>query len=171
MADDMFTGFGLRTLSSGNPGFNPLSYHCGSVWPHDTAIVAAGMLQNGQRDQGQRLAMALLDAAVEFDGRLPELFGGFARADDEVPVPYPTSCSPQAWAAAAPILLIRALLGLEPHVPHGTVTLDPSLPDDMWVSLRDVRLGPERLSVEATGGHVDSIDTTAGLRASVRTPG
>ncbi len=107
MQDDMFTGFGLRTLSSRNPGFNPLSYHCGSVWPHDTALVAAGMLRCGL-DEGRTLAGALLDAA-DARGRLPELFGGFRRDRRPRPVPYPSSCSPQAWAAGAPLLLDAAL--------------------------------------------------------------
>lgn len=103
MARDMFTGYGVRTLSSGNPAYNPLSYHCGSVWPHDTAIVAAGMAQYGF-DEGATLSEALLDAAGP-TGRLPELFGGFDRARTIRPVPYPTSCAPQAWSAGAPLLL------------------------------------------------------------------
>jgi hypothetical protein len=115
MADDMFTGFGLRTLSASNAGYNPLSYHCGSVWPHDTALVAAGMLRQGF-DEGVTLTQALLDAADD-RGRLPELFGGFARSRRPRPLPYPTSCSPQAWAAGAPLLLAA-------HLPH--VTPEPS---------------------------------------------
>lgn len=107
MAPDLFTGFGLRTLSSDNRGFNPLSYHCGSVWPHDTAIVAAGMLQQGL-PEGRELALALLDAA-DSSGRFPELFGGFDRGRHPEPIPYPASCRPQAWAAGAPLLLADAL--------------------------------------------------------------
>jgi glycogen debranching enzyme len=107
MADDMFTGFGIRTLSTSNRGYNPLSYHCGSVWPHDTALIAAGMLRLGLSD-GHQLALALLDAADE-SGRFPELFGGFARADHPTPIPYPASCRPQAWAAGAPLLLADGL--------------------------------------------------------------
>lgn len=111
MADDMFTGFGLRTLSSHNGGYNPLSYHCGSVWPHDTAIVAAGMLAYGFVDEGRRVAAGLMDAA-SLSGRLPELFGGFGRGQRSHPVPYPTSCAPQAWSAGAPLLLAASLDGL-----------------------------------------------------------
>lgn len=103
MADDMFTGFGIRTLNAANGGYNPLSYHCGSVWPHDTAIIAAGMLRYGLAE-GHTLTAALFDAA-DHRGRLPELFGGFDRARRGRPMPYPTSCSPQAWAAGAPLLL------------------------------------------------------------------
>lgn len=117
MADDMFTGFGLRTLASTNGGFNPLSYHCGSVWPHDTALVAAGMLQHGFAE-GQELALALLDAADD-SGRFPELFGGFSRDDHPEPIPYPTSCRPQAWAAGAPLLLADALARFVPSGPAG----------------------------------------------------
>lgn len=112
MADDMFTGFGVRTLSSDNPAYNPLSYHCGSVWPHDTAVVAAGMLRV-DRTAGARLATSLMDAA-DGVGRLPELFGGFSRDAHDRPIPYPTSCSPQAWAAGAPLLLAAVLDGREP---------------------------------------------------------
>lgn len=110
---DMFTGFGIRTLSTDNPAFNPLSYHCGSVWPHDTAIVAAGLYRYGFTDEGRRVAEGLLDAA-EPNGRLPELFAGFGRDEQPTPVPYMSSCSPQAWAAGAPLLLARAMLGIEP---------------------------------------------------------
>lgn len=106
MRPDMFTGYGVRTLSSTNPAFNPLSYHCGSVWPHDTAIIAAGMLRYGHVE-GEHLALALLDATTP-SGRLPELFGGFDRSRTQRPVPYPTSCSPQAWSAGAPLLLTAA---------------------------------------------------------------
>ena len=110
---DLFTGFGIRTLSADNPAYNPLSYHCGSVWPHDTAIIAAGFARYGDHEGAQVIAEALLSAA-EPNGQLPELFAGFDRVDQPVPVPYASSCSPQAWAAGAPLLLARALLGLTP---------------------------------------------------------
>lgn len=109
MQPDMFTGFGLRTLSSNNPGWNPLSYHCGTVWPHDSAIVAAGMFRYGLDELGTRLSNAILDAANCCEGRLPELFAGFDREHFPTPVPYPSSCSPQAWAAGAPLMLARYL--------------------------------------------------------------
>jgi glycogen debranching enzyme len=111
MQDDVFSGFGLRTLSSENPAYNPLSYHCGSVWPHDTAIVGAGMCAYEQHDLALDLTHGLLDAA-DASGRLPELFGGFDRQAHPRPVPYPSSCSPQAWAAGAPLLLARGLLSM-----------------------------------------------------------
>jgi glycogen debranching enzyme len=110
---DMFSGFGIRTLSTDNPAYNPLSYHCGSVWPHDTAIIAAGYARYGDHEGATRIAEALLSSA-EPNGRLPELFAGFDKEEQPVPVPYASSCSPQAWAAGAPLLLTRALLGLQP---------------------------------------------------------
>lgn len=110
MDPDMFSGFGLRTLSAHNPGYNPMSYHCGSVWPHDSALVAQGLFEHGLRELGARLAQALFDAADESTGRLPELFGGFERDRFPRPVPYPASCSPQAWSAGAPLLLARYLM-------------------------------------------------------------
>jgi glycogen debranching enzyme len=164
---DMFTGFGLRTLSAANPGYNPLSYHCGSVWPHDTAIVAAGMLRYGLAEQGSEVAASLLDAAGFADGRLPELFGGFDRARFDRPVPYPSSCSPQAWAAGAPLLLVRALLGLQPDVPGGVVRVRPCLGADDTMELTDLRLGSASTTVRARGTttHVDGLPD--GVRADV----
>jgi len=151
MAEDMFTGFGLRTLSATNPAYNPLSYHCGSVWPHDSAIVAAGMLRAGCVREGQAVARAVLDAARAFGGRPPELFGGFSSKRFSRPVPYPTSCSPQAWASASPLLLVRALLGLEPDVPHGRVVVDPHLPTGWEIDLRRIPVGTDRLDLHARG--------------------
>ena len=97
--------------------YNPMSYHNGSVWPHDNAICAAGLMRYGFVAAGPAGRHGLLDAADSFGGRLPELFCGFDRGDFASPVPYPTSCSPQAWAAAAPFLLLRTLLRLDPAVP------------------------------------------------------
>ena len=103
----MFSGFGIRTLATSASAYNPMSYHNGSVWPHDNAICAAGLMRYGFVPQAQQVATGILEAADRFGGRLPELFCGFDRADFAAPVAYPTSCSPQAWAAAAPFLLLR----------------------------------------------------------------
>src|ERR1041384_1562024 len=121
----MFPGWGVRPLSSDMGAYNPMSYHNGSVWPHDSTLVAAGLMRYGFVEYAQRLASALYDAAEAFGGRLPELLCGFDRAEFSRPVPYPTSCSPQAWASAAPVHLLRVLLRLEPDVPDGTVRLAP----------------------------------------------
>jgi hypothetical protein len=118
---DMDSGFGLRTMSARNAGYNPLSYHCGSVWSHDTAIVISGLFRSGQGNAAARLADALLSAAAAFGWRLPELFSGEGRG----PVPYPAACRPQAWSAAAAGALAQALLGLEVDVPAGLVRIRP----------------------------------------------
>ncbi|HEY7144261.1 MAG TPA: glycogen debranching N-terminal domain-containing protein [Streptosporangiaceae bacterium] len=122
---DMDSGYGLRTMSADSGGYNPLSYHCGSVWSHDTAIVIRGLAVSGHPAQAARLAGELLDAAGEFGWRLPELFGGDARALVPWPSPYPASCRPQAWAAAAAGALVQALLGLDADVPGGRVSIAP----------------------------------------------
>jgi glycogen debranching enzyme len=113
MQDDMFSGWGIRSMSSEDAGFNPLEYHCGTVWPHDTAIVAAGMRRYGYDDEAAALCKALLEAAEAFSNQLPEVFAGFQRDESGVPVEYPDALKPQAWAAAAPLLAIRTLLGLD----------------------------------------------------------
>ena len=121
---DVSSGWGLRTMSADSGGYSPLSYHCGSVWSHDTAIVVRGMAQGGHAAAAV-LADALLDAAGEFRWRLPELFAGDARPRVPWPSAYPASCQPQAWAAAAAGALVQALLGLEVDVPGGRVRVAP----------------------------------------------
>ncbi|MGY0006939.1 amylo-alpha-1,6-glucosidase, partial [Micromonospora sp. I033] len=118
-------GFGLRTMSTDDAGFSPLSYHCGSIWAHDTAIVLGGLARAGHREAALRLADGLLAAAEAFDYRLPELYGGDDRATLGRPVPYPAACHPQAWSAASAVLLLQAGLGLYPDVPAGRVDLRP----------------------------------------------
>lgn len=114
MRPDLFSGWGIRTLSTENPSYNPLEYHNGTVWPHDTGLIAAGLARYGYREEASRLAVATLEAATHFDYRLPEVFVGYARHATPLPVAYPTACSPQAWATGTPLLLLRVLLGLEP---------------------------------------------------------
>ncbi len=157
--DEMDSGFGLRTLATSMGAYNPMSYHNGSVWPHDTAIVVAGLMRYkhvpGAVELAERLATGLLDAAAAFGGRLPELYCGFSRSEFRSPVPYPTSCSPQAWASAAPLLLVRAFLGLDPHVPDRRIVVSPKLPES-WgrVSLTDLTLGDATVHIEAEGDEV-----------------
>ncbi|MCM6777115.1 amylo-alpha-1,6-glucosidase [Nocardia sp. CDC159] len=152
----MSDGFGLRTLAKGMGAYNPMSYHNGSIWPHDTAIAIAGLLRYrhlpGATELAERLGEGLLDAALAFDGRLPELFCGFPREQFRTPIPYPTSCSPQAWASATPLLLVRSFLGLEPDVPGSEIALAPLLPE-RWgrLVLADLRLGPATITIEAEG--------------------
>jgi hypothetical protein len=122
---DLDSGFGLRTMSARNGGYNPLSYHCGSVWSHDTAIVIRGLARGGHVRQVAGLADGLLAAASGFGWRLPELYSGAARAETPWPTPYPAACRPQAWSAAAAAVLAQALLGLDADVPGGTLTVRP----------------------------------------------
>ncbi len=125
---DMDSGWGLRTLSSSSPRFNPLSYHGGSVWPHDTAIAIDGLARVGAGSTASHLLHGLIAAGDHLGFRLPELFGGEQRTDGTRPLPYPSACSPQAWAAGAALLALRAVLGIEPDVPAGVLHLRPMDP-------------------------------------------
>ncbi len=149
----MSSGWGIRTLASNMGGYNPLSYHCGSVWPHDSAIVAAGLMRYGFVAEAQDLVLALLDAAQGQGGRLPELYSGIPRAELPALVSYPTSCSPQATAAAAPLLALRTLLRLDPWVPYGKVWLAPALPEAIsYLRVDRIPLGGGRVTVEVSHG-------------------
>ena len=165
---ELFTGWGVRTLASSMARYNPLSYHNGSVWPHDTAICIAGLRRAGFADEALLLARGLLAAAGAVGGRLPELFAGITTTEALAPVPYPASCSPQAWAAAAPLLIVRALLGLEPDVPGGTIALDPVLPDGAaTLRLVGLPLGGERVTIDVAGDDL----AVSGLPAGVEVVG
>ncbi|HZP51020.1 glycogen debranching N-terminal domain-containing protein [Actinocrinis sp.] len=143
-------GFGLRTMSAANGGYSPLSYHCGSVWPHDTAIVIRAMASAGHGARALGLIEGLLAAGSRFSWRLPELYSGDARTSSPWPVPYPAACRPQAWAAAAIGPIVQALLGLEVNVPAGRVKVDP-LDDTPFGALHVDGLvaGPRRFSTDA----------------------
>ena len=150
MAPDMFSGWGVRTLASSSRAYNPMSYHNGSVWPHDNAIAAAGLKRYGFHAATARIASGLFEvAATARDFRLPELFCGFHRDESPAIVSYPVACIPQAWAAAAPFMLVQAMMGVSAHAPSNTLTVDrPMLPD--WLEsleLRDVRIGRSRVSL------------------------
>ena len=155
---DLFSGWGVRTLGASMVGYNPISYHCGSVWPHDNAIVAAGLMRYGYVREAQRVIMAVVDAAMAQGGRLPELYSGLERMEQPLVVPYPTSCSPQAWAAASPLLFLRTILRLDPWVPHGKVWLDPILPKRMKrLCVARIPLAGRRVTVDIDGDSV-SVD-------------
>ncbi|QYJ16679.1 hypothetical protein Rxycam_02514 [Rubrobacter xylanophilus DSM 9941] len=144
LSEEMFSGWGIRTMAEGEGGYDPLSYHNGSVWPHDSAIIALGLARYGFRKEANRVAAALVEAAERFGYRLPEVFGGGRRREGEAPVEYPSSCSPQAWAAAAVPLLVRAMLGVEPDPRGRILRSDPVLPG----GVNGLRLG----GVPAFGG-------------------
>jgi glycogen debranching enzyme len=155
VSPELFSGWGVRTLATTMAMYNPLSYHNGSVWPHDTAICVAGLRRAGFVDEAVILADGLLAAAQATGGRLPELFAGLTRDEMPTPVPYPASCSPQAWASGAPLLVLRALLGLEPDLPSGRLEIDPVLPKQAeQLSLADLPLGDTRVSIEVEGDAV-----------------
>jgi glycogen debranching enzyme len=153
-APDLFESWGIRTLGSDEVAFAPLTYHRGTIWPHDTAIVAHGLARAGARDELARLADEVLSLAEHTEYRLPELLGGTSRADLPAPVPYPVACTPQAWSAAAPLLVLRAVLGLEPDVPAGRLRLDPVLPDGAHLEVAGVRVGPHELTIRVRDGRV-----------------
>jgi glycogen debranching enzyme len=150
--DDMLCGWGIRTLSSKESSFNPMSYHNGSVWPHDNSIIVAGLKRYGMDERALQVAQELLDAAVRFPlFRLPELFCGFARDRRyySMPAQYPVSCSPQAWAAGSAFLVIQTLLGLRPDAPGGRITLRPTLPRAVnLLRVRNLCVGKHRIDFE-----------------------
>ncbi len=125
-SDALFSGWGIRTMATTERSYNPIGYHVGTVWPHDTAFVAWGLRRYSYRAEASRIAFAMLEASELFHHRLPEAFAGYPRASTRYPVEYPTACSPQAWAAGAPLLYLRTLLGLEPDGEH--LIVDPALP-------------------------------------------
>jgi glycogen debranching enzyme len=140
--------------------YDPLSYHNGSVWPHDNAILVAGLMRYGYVQEAHRVMLAILDASAASEGRLPELFSGVSRDEIAVPVAYPTSCSPQAWAAAAPLSFLRSLLGLEPDLPEGRVSCTPRLPDQVSrLSVDGILMAGRRISisVDADGWRLEGL--------------
>jgi glycogen debranching enzyme len=144
MAPDMFCGWGVRTLSSECPAFNPMSYHNGSVWPHDNAIIASGMKRYGHDDAATRIATALFEVSCSArDFRLPELYCGFDRSERASVVAYPVACIPQAWAAAAPLLLLQTMLGISADAPARALRIErPILPDWLGrIRLDGLRVG------------------------------
>ncbi|MFC0006199.1 amylo-alpha-1,6-glucosidase [Micromonospora siamensis] len=163
-------GFGLRTMSTDDAGFAPLSYHCGSIWAHDTAIVLAGLARAGFRDAALGLADGLLGAAEAFDYRLPELYGGDDRGLLGRPVPYPAACRPQAWSAASAVLLLQAAAGLQPDVPNGRVALRPLAGPELGaLRVNGLRVADTDVTVEVDHtGHATATGLPQGI--TVTTP-
>lgn len=151
LSKSMFTGWGIRTLSSDEVRYNPMSYHNGSIWPHDNALIAYGFSRYGLKEEVKKIAGALFDASLfEEDQRLPELFCGFLRRPGEGPTAYPVACSPQAWSVASAFMVIQALLGMEIIEKEGLIRFyKPVLPgfiDSM--EIRNLRFGNDRLDFE-----------------------
>ena len=155
MSDDLFSGWGVRTISRADAGYNPIGYHVGTIWPHDNSIVAMGLARHGFRDEANRICLALLEASSFSDARLPEAFAGFDRGVGRFPVPYPTACSPQAWATGAPFVFIKVMLGLDAS--DGSVMLDPHVPSELGrVFVHGMHAFGTHWDLEAIGsnGHV-----------------
>lgn len=152
MSPEMFSGWGVRTLATNMGAYNPASYHNGSVWPHDNAIIAAGLLRYGLVEQAQRISTALFEAAEYSEGRLPELFCGFSRERFDEPVPYPTACSPQAWAATTPIQLVKGLMGYYADVARGGLWMDPVLPESYGdLHITNAPMANSRITIDISG--------------------
>ncbi len=168
-SEDMNSGFGLRTMSRSSGGFNPLSYHGGSVWTHDTAIAVLGLRRVGTAradETASRLIQGLLAAAEAFEWRLPELYGGQSAARRQAPLPYPAACRPQAWSAAAAVSILQALTGLHADVPGNQLWVAPLRPAPVGaIDVHGLMVGEHRVSV-----HVDAEGTPRvdGLPARMR---
>ena len=151
MSEDLFTGWGIRTVACSESIYNPMSYHCGSVWPHDNALIGFGMAQYGLHREASQLFQGLYEAALHFrDYRLPELFCGIERKGKGEPVHYPVSCSPQAWASGTPFLMLTALLGLRPDAARAKLQIvDPHLPPFLRrLRMENLRIGATRVTVD-----------------------
>lgn len=166
MADDMFSGWGVRTLSSEHPGYNPYSYHDGSVWPHDNATLAGGFRRAGRHAEAQRIAEGIFAAAEQFDSyRLPELFAGLKREPGAFPVQYLGANVPQAWAAAAVFRLVAILCGIHTTAATKTIYVNPDLPD--WLpdlTLRNLRAGAGATSLHLERDQVAVLDNSTGYQ-------
>ncbi|WP_405058577.1 amylo-alpha-16-glucosidase [Kribbella sp. NBC_01505] len=163
--DDLDSGFGLRTLSTAMSRFNPIGYHTGSIWPHDTAMAVQGLYATGHADVASSYVAGLVRAAESFDYRLPELYGGRGSTAETRPTPYPGSCRPQAWAAASAIAVLIAALGIEPDVPGGTLTINPA-PSLPWSELRlnGLTLAGAPLTVEWRNGETAVLEAPKDLQ-------
>ena len=150
MARASFSGWGIRTVASGEARYNPISYHNGSIWPHDNAMIALGFARYGLASAASQLFSAMFEAAAHQDlRRLPELFCGFTRRPHRGPTAYPVACAPQAWAAAAPFAFLHACLGMElRHQENSIRFIDPIMPAFLdWVAITHLRLGESRVKL------------------------
>lgn len=158
LGTEFHSGWGVRTLAQGEAHYNPMSYHNGSVWPHDSALCAAGMARYGDREGVGRLLRGAFEAAVHFDMRLPELFCGFRRGAGSPPITYPVACLPQAWAAGSPFMLLQSCLGVDVDGWHGEINVHrPRLPRGIdEVRLHDFEMQGESLDLvfRRVGGRV-----------------
>jgi len=172
--ENFFSGWGIRTIAASEKRYNPMSYHNGSVWPHDNALIGFGCAQTPQKELACQLLTGLFDASVFLDlHRLPELFCGFSRQPGRGPTLYPTACSPQAWSAGAVFLLLQACLGLTIRASEATIYfLYPRLPEWLQeVSIQGLRVGGSSVDLEIVrnkeGVAVSPVRQTGDLKISV----
>lgn len=148
MSSHLYSGWGIRTLSVQDRGYNPIEYHNGTVWPHDNSLIAEGLMRYGYRDEANRIIVDLLEASEFFDNRFPEVFAGYQRYEADFPVPYPTSSLPQAWAAGASVLFLRMILGVKPDHKSQNIGIDPYLPVEIEdICVENVRLFNKKFSI------------------------
>ena len=168
LGDAAFSGWGVRTISRDQRSYNPMSYHNGSVWPHDNALIAMGLARYGFKDKAEKILSALFDAAKFIElNRLPELMCGFSRRAGAGPTLYPVACSPQAWSAAAVFYLAQACLGLS-FTRDGIELQSPSLPRFLdWVQIKNLRAGTSEIDVEIRGGEVRVLRNRGGAKVEV----
>jgi glycogen debranching enzyme len=174
MADDMFNGWGVRTLSSKERAYNPIGYHLGTVWPHDNSLIAAGCRRYGHDQEALRIFHGLFDATFHFRAhQLPELFCGFSRKEYEVPINYPVACHPQAWASGSMPFLLTILLGLAPEAFEQRLRIvRPLLPQFLdRLELRMLRVGEATVDLRFQRGpqdiHVDVMKLNGTLDVEV----
>lgn len=172
LSEKMFSGFGIRTMAEGEPGYNPISYHDGSIWPHDNSLIMLGLSKNRKQDEVKTVAQGLIAASHSFEyHRLPELFCGYSKK----PVKYPVACSPQAWAAGTPLTFIQSLLGLFPDSLAGEIRLSPTLLDEMNIlKVRNLSVGNGELdlTVGQEDGRIHMVieRNTTGLAVKAEVP-
>jgi glycogen debranching enzyme len=169
LAEDMWSGWGIRTLSASHPHYNPFSYHTGSVWPHDNAMIAGGFRHYGFDDAASQVAQGIFEAAAQFPmRRLPELFSGLPRDAGAFPVPYLGASAPQAWAAASVFRLVAVLCGIHGRVSPGggrELYVNPALPE--WLpelTITNLRAGKGAMDLRFAGGTVEELRNTTGYR-------
>jgi glycogen debranching enzyme len=157
LGEDLWSGWGVRTMSAGDAGYSPLSYHNGTVWPHDNSLIAWGLARYGRWSEAQRIVRRMLGAASHFGYQLPEVFAGLRRAETPFPIPYPTAARPQAWAAGTPVLLLQLLLGLRPDRHRHVLESDAPRELPSWtgdIRLAGVRAFDRAWNVHLSDGHV-----------------
>lgn len=175
VSNELFSGYGIRTMSINSTGYNPMSYHNGSVWPHDNGMCLLGLSKQGFKNEVKTIVNGLIDTSSHFDlQRLPELFCGYDKVIGK-PVPYPETCSPQAWAAAVGPLIVQVLLGLHPNHYTKTINLTPNLLKEMnELDVKQISIGSGHLSVQVrkvSGGtklDVQIIENTTGYKVDIK---